>query len=133
MRAKFIREARRLIRDYNKATRKTVLRVEVIPVGTVVEHPMAYKLCLQGRAVPDDRECRSRVNMTDSEIEAASNAYDKIAKGIAREDYDAYDRGLMDGYKPDGEKGDTWKPGPNWTEGCEAEYYSDDEDDDEDD
>jgi hypothetical protein len=53
-----------------------------------------------------------------------------VLAGIQPEDYDAYARGLMTGYKPDGKDGDTWIHGPNWTDGCEADYYSDDEDED---
>lgn len=131
MKAKLIRQAKRLVRDKDR-TGKRKLRIEKIPAGTEIEGPKVHLLCLQGMAVPMDKECMRKVNMTDEQIEAATKAYEKIAAGIQPEDYDAFERGLMSGYKPDGKEGDTWKPGKNWTPGCEDDYYdSEEEDDDE--
>lgn len=100
--------------------------------GKVIEHPRAYRLVQQGVAVPADKECELKASMSDDRMIAAAAAYDKVSKGIASEDYEAYDAGLMTGYKPDGKRGDTWQHGPNWVPGCEDEYYSDDEDEDDD-
>ena len=132
MKAKLIRATQKIIRDRDIRTGKKRMRLGVHPVGTIINGPKAWLLCLQGVAVPADAECRRRVPMTDGQIEAAMNAYEKIDNGIQPVDYDAYDRGLMVGYKPDGKKGDEWKPGPNWTEGCEADYYSYEEEEDDD-
>lgn len=132
MKAKLIREVQRLVRDYDRKTRRRKLRIEVVPSGTPISGRNVHLLCLQGIAVPLDAECRAKVNMTDSQIEAASNAYDIIDRGIHPEDYDAYKQGLMTGYKPDGVEGDSWIHGPNWTEGCEQAYYAEREDEDDD-
>lgn len=91
------------------------------PAGTIIVHPDAYKLVRLGVAKPADKECADKAGMTLEGIEAQGKLYDKI--GIASEDWDAFDQGLMVGYKPDGKKNDTWLPGPKFTEGCEKAYY----------
>lgn len=134
MKAKLIREVQRLVRDYDRRTRKRRLRIEVVPPGTAIAGRNVHLLCLQGIAVPLDAECRALVKMTDAEIETAAKAYEKIDRGIHPEDYDAFERRLMAGYKPDGTEGDSWIHGPDWTPGCEAAYYEslqEDEDEDE--
>jgi hypothetical protein len=100
--------------------------------GHVIDHPHAYRLVQQGVAIPADRECEEKARMTNAKMDAAIVAYDRLDNGIHPEDFDAYSRGLLSGYKPDGKTGDTWKPGPNFYEGCEAEYYSGNEDEDDD-
>lgn len=131
MKCETIRDSKRLVRVYDHAGR-LCLRIDVQKAGTVIDHPDAWKLVLQGKAVPADEECKRKVPFTPSQMQAAINAGEKLSRKIAPDDYDAYDRGLMVGYKPDGSDGDTWKPGPNWVPGCEAEYYSDNEEDDDD-
>lgn len=101
--------------------------------GHVIDHPKAFRLVQQGVAIPADKECEQRAAMTNAKMDAAIYAYERTSKGISSEDFAAYNRGLMVGYKPDGEEGDTWKPGPNWYEGCEADYYSEIEEEDDDD
>lgn len=133
----------KLIRDMPKLVRKTrngktvLLRVPAgHKLGEVIEEPNVYLLVRQGVAEPADEECRKAANMTPAAFAAAKKAYEKTSKGIHPEDYDAFERGLMRGYKPDGKKDDSWIPGPSWAPGCEAHYYDsmiDDEDDDEDD
>lgn len=101
--------------------------------GRVIDHPHAYRLVQQGVAVPADAECEARARMTNAKMDAAIKAYDRLDKGIASEDFAAFDQGLMVGYKPDGKRNDTWKPGPNWSPGCEKSYYKTQEDDSDDD
>ena len=97
----------------------------IMLAGTIIDHPKAYRLCQQGVAVPEDKECMDATRISDSVMEEKIIAYDLADKGIARDDFSAFNRGLMVGYKPDGTTGDTWKPGPSWTEGCEVDYYED--------
>lgn len=130
MKAKLIKESQRLVR-IRKGGKKLLL-TETIPAGTLIDHPKAFWLCLQGQAIPADKECEQRCGMTPEHIEAASKAYDLLSAGISPDDYDAYERGLMVGYKPDGKKGDTWRHGPKWFDGCEDQYYGDEEDEYED-
>ena len=80
-----------------------------IPVGTVIEHPDAYKLVRLGCAVPADNECYFRANMTQRQMAVAQHAQRRTAAGIHPEDFEAYDRGEMVGYFPDG----SWVPGEN--------------------
>jgi hypothetical protein len=100
--------------------------------GAIIDDPKAYLLVKQGVAEPHDKECADAAGMSPEAFEKAKYAYERLTHGVAQEDLDAYDRGLMIGYKPDGKKGDTWIPGPKWSAGCEAEYYSKQEDDDDD-
>jgi len=65
-----------------------------------------------GGAMPADEECKRAVGMTPVELTAVQNAQDKARLGIAPEDYEAYDQGIMRGYNPDG----TFIPGPNYEE-----------------
>src|SRR5687768_17033798 len=89
--------------------------------GTIIDDPDAHKLVQIGVAVPADEECEERAGMSKEKIEAARKHYDKI--GIAQKDWAAFDQGLMIGYKSDGKPGDTWIPGPKWSEGAEESYY----------
>lgn len=82
-----------------------------LPVGHVVDHPEAYRLVRHGVANPLDDECRRWAGMTPEQIAAAQHAYRRVEKGIAPEDYAAFDAGEMLGYDDDGE----WVPGPNYT------------------
>jgi hypothetical protein len=89
--------------------------------GTIIVHPHAWALVRLGVAIPADKECEEKANMSREQIDAAGKIYAKA--GIAHEDHDAFDQGLMTGYKPDGTRGDTWIPGPKWSEGAEQAYY----------
>lgn len=79
------------------------------PAGTIIDHPQAAILVQMGVAEPVDEECREACNMTDEQIEAAKAAYPKLQAGIHPDDSEAYDRGEMVGYNPDG----SWIHGPN--------------------
>ena len=132
MKAKLIRDMPKLVR-VNKDG-KTVMRriADGIRSGTVIDHPKAYFLVKQGVAEPADAECATAAGMTPETFEAAKKAYDKVSKGIHPEDYEAYEQGLMVGYKPDGQRDDSWLPGPKWTAGCEADYYESKQEEDQD-
>src|SRR5688572_12795423 len=134
MKAKLIRDMDRLIKK--TVGGKTVLEVEKngLKAGTELDDPKVYLLVRQGCAVPADDECARRAGINPETFEKAKFHYEGLEKGIDHEkDWAAYERGLMVGYKPNGKDGDTWIPGPNWYEGCEAEYYEpqDDEENDE--
>ena len=79
------------------------------PVGTVIEHPDAYKLVQLGVAVPEDEECIRRANMTELQMAQAQQGQRRVSLGIHPEDYEAFDAGEIAGYYPDG----TAIPGPN--------------------
>lgn len=90
----------------------------VAKTGTVIDHPQAYLLVLQGAARPHDQECRERCCRAckladgdlDAEVEFRVSRYKKVHKGIHPDDYEAFDSGEMVGYDPaTGEK----IPGPN--------------------
>lgn len=82
------------------------------PAGTIIDHWQAFRLVQQGCAEPYDDDCRERAGMTPEKFAAARRAYDFLEKGIAREDWEAYERGEMTGYDLDG----NWIPGPNYQE-----------------
>jgi hypothetical protein len=87
--------------------------------GTIIEHEDAYRLVMMGCAEPADEECASKVPPRTPEQTAAKlDAYKKMDAGIAPEDREAWDRGWMRGYTPDG----NWIPGPNADELEEYEY-----------
>lgn len=100
--------------------------------GHIIEHPYAYKLVRAGVAIPADNECEERCKPILGRMDEIVFAGERRERGIHYEDFDAYKRGLMVGYKPDGTEGDSWIHGPNFYEGCEAEYYSGDEEEDDD-
>lgn len=89
----------------------------VFPPGTIIDHPDAYRLVRHGCADPADEECRLKANMTRQQLLKAQATYPKVAAGLHPDDYDAWDRGYMRGYNPDG----SWKPGPNYDEFREQE------------
>ena len=78
--------------------------------GAVLEHPEAYKLVRQGCAVPADEACAIRACRSPSEIRLAQKAYERVNRGIAPEDYEKFDAGIILGYTPDGD----YIPGPNF-------------------
>lgn len=82
------------------------------PEGTLIDHTDAWRLVRRGVAEPADVECRDKADMTREAFERAAYAYERTNRGIHPEDFDAYDSGLMDGYKADG----SWIPGPNYAE-----------------
>lgn len=84
----------------------------IIPKGTILELPEAYKFVQHGIADPADEECRVAAGLSDPEIVLAKMRQRRVAAGIHPDDYDAYDQGIMVGYNPDG----SFKPGPNYEE-----------------
>jgi hypothetical protein len=88
------------------------------PVGTVIEHPDAYRLVRHGCAEPADEECEQAADMTPEALAKAQAAYPKIAAGIIPEDREAWDLGYMRGYNADG----SWIPGPQFEEMQEEEW-----------
>lgn len=67
-----------------------------LPVGTIIEHPHAYMLVRQGCARSADDECKQAARMTEGQWQAAFDVYEKVRRGIAPEDYEAFDRGEID-------------------------------------
>jgi hypothetical protein len=101
--------------------------------GHVLDHPQAFRLVQQGVAIPADAECEKRLGEAFMKnLQAILIAGERNERAIASEDFEAYNRGLMIGYKPDGKQGDTWIHGPHWHDGCEADYYDSQEDEDDD-
>jgi len=87
------------------------------PKGTLIEHRQAALLVRMGVAEPVDDECKKAANMTPEKTAAAAKAYNRLEKGIAPEDFKAFDQGVMCGYNPDG----SWIPGPNYEEAASEE------------
>ena len=83
----------------------------VIPKGTVLDVPDAYRLVQMGVAEPADEECQRRANRTPNQMVVAQYAYERTSLGIHPEDYGAYESGEMVGYNPDG----SFIPGPAFT------------------
>ncbi len=97
--------------EYRSIMRNRRMRdVPFFKRGAILEEKDCYMLVEMGVAVPADEECRIAAGMTPEMIRAAMKAQDKVALGIAPEDYEEYDAGIMAGYNPDGTK----KPGPNY-------------------
>ena len=92
----------------------------VWPVGTVEDHPRAYRLVRNGVAEPADDECRLMAAMSSSDMAKAQRNQVPFGKGIQPEDYQRFFDGEILGYDVDGND----IPGPNW---------KDEEDDDDDD
>ena len=92
-------------------------RLGRLPAGTIIDHPEAWKLVKMGVAIPADDECEKRAGMNAAQLAAAQVAQEKTRAGIAPEDYEAFEQGLMVGYEPDG----SWKPGLNYEEYAQAE------------
>lgn len=133
MKAKLLQDMGKFYRDARgKKQMHPPGHPEAHKAGTVVEGHNVYLLVRHGAAEAADEECAKAAGMTPESSAAAKKAYEKVSKGIHPEDYEAFDAGLMRGYKPDGKEGDTWIPGPKHVPGCEEEYYeSQQEEDDE--
>ena len=91
---------------------------EIMPTGTEIDHADAWMLVRLGCAEPHDEECSRRAAMTPEKMEAARRAYDRKEAGIVPEDFEAFDRGEMTGYFPDGSP----IPGPNAPEPEPSEF-----------
>ncbi len=54
----------------------------ILPRGTIIDHPDAYKLVLHGVAEPADDECRTKAGMTPEKAAAAVAFQTKAKKGL---------------------------------------------------
>lgn len=70
--------------------------------GQVIEHWDAPKLVRMGVAEPEDRECTAAAKTSDALLDAAIRAYERAARGIHPDEFEAYDAGLMNGYDAEG-------------------------------
>lgn len=93
--------------------------------GYVHEHPECWRLVRHGCAEPADDECRERANMTVEEMAVVQHAYGRVSRGIAPEDYAAFDAGEMVGYRADG----SMIPGPNYQEELDLDEEEEKDDD----
>ena len=91
---------------------------QTLPAGHLIDHPDAWRLVQMGVAEPADPACVQRAGMTPERTAAALKAFERVAKGIAPEDYDAFDSGEMTGYHADG----SWIAGPNAPEPEPSEF-----------
>ncbi|MEO1063748.1 MAG: hypothetical protein AAFZ07_20210 [Actinomycetota bacterium] len=90
---------------------------EAKPIGTVIDHPDAYKLVKMGCAKPADAECLERAEEWAARLgkplpeclAEAFVAYRATSKGIHPDDLEKFKSGEIDGYTPDGK----YVPGPN--------------------
>jgi hypothetical protein len=82
---------------------------EDVPRGFVIDRPDAYQLVQCGAAIPADDECRRKAGMNEQQMAEAQRIWERAAKGIAPEDYAAFDAGRMVGYDGDGKP----IPGPH--------------------
>lgn len=98
------------------------------PEGTEIEHPNAAFYVFSGIAEPADAECElfCKLRGFDADkFEKAKLAYDRTEKGIAPEDFEFYDKGLMDGYDPE-----TGEPTLNGNPANIPGYFDNEDDDD---
>lgn len=82
------------------------------PVGTVYHSPDCFWFVRMGKGKALDEECARAAGQTPEQHEAAVYAAGRLSAGIAKEDFELYDRGYIVGYNADG----SYKPGPNWAE-----------------
>lgn len=88
-------------------------RTQLVPYwrkGMIMEHPEVWKGVIEGWCIPADDECADRAGMTSEQMAHHQKVYDRNAHGIAPEDWDLYDAGVISGYHPN----EAFKPGPNW-------------------
>lgn len=78
----------------------------------VFDHPAGYRMVQNGDAIPMDEECELAAGLKPEQLTVVQYNRERLAKGIAVEDWGAYDAGYMTGYRPDG----SWEPGPNYAE-----------------
>lgn len=93
----------------------------------VFDHPTGAFFVRNGDAVPMDEECELASGVKPSQLTVVQYNRERLARGISRDDWDAYDAGYMTGYRPDG----SWEPGPNYAEWEARQQAQDDEEEDE--
>lgn len=135
-----------LIVDQERLVQKTVgrftkTRSEIVPAGTLVDHPEAYLKCLVGAAIPADDECAfALAGLTLAEWQAKNPdvvaelqaRYAEIEAGIHPEDLELFRAGKITGYRAEFDP-QTEPPsaqfarGTNWTDEDAAALDGDDE------
>ena len=105
--------------ESGRKQQKTYWRSDV-----VFDNVWGPTLVRRGMANPMDDECAETAGLTPLQIESARLAYDRTNRGIHPDDFDAFDRGYMTGYQPDG----SWIPGPAYQE-WESQQVEEEDDD----
>lgn len=100
-------------------------KLPIYKAGRELEGPDVVKLVRMGFAEPADEECEKAHGMTEEQLLKARFAAMRTAKGIHPDDFEAYDAGVITGYRTDG----SYQPGENWVE--PEEDYEEEEPDDE--
>lgn len=103
-------------------------RMQKVPfwqLGTIIQHPMCFRLVQMGVAVPADEGCAQMAGMSSQQQVKAQHAAERLSKGIHPDDFAAYDAGVMVGYDDQGE----YIPGPNYHLYEKAKAEADEEDD----
>ncbi|WP_437228765.1 hypothetical protein SH661x_001069 [Planctomicrobium sp. SH661] len=59
-----------------------VSKTRKVPAGTEIDAPEAWKLVRLGAAVPGDEECREASGISETKLDKAIAAADKLAKGM---------------------------------------------------
>ena len=67
MKAKLLAVESTVIRD----GKRRIIGVDILPAGTVIDHPMAWRLVGAGVAEPYDKECDERCPRTEAQRVAA--------------------------------------------------------------
>lgn len=89
----------------------------------VFDHPTGYRLVQNGDAIPMDEECELAAGLKPEQLTVVQYNRERLARGIHPDDWEAYDKGYMVGYQPDG----TWQPGPNYDAWLSEQEEEDDE------
>lgn len=87
------------------------------PVGSIIDHPDAYRLVKMGVAKPADSECTLSAGMSTDQMATAQRQQEMVAKGIHPDDYQRYLDGEILGYNAEGFD----IPGPNYIEETDDE------------
>ena len=88
------------------------------PKGTIIEGPKVHWLVWNGCAEPADEECAKAAGLTPERIAVLFERYQMLDAGVTPKDREAWKRGYMRGYNPDG----TWIRGPNADEFDQQEW-----------
>lgn len=127
--------------DHTRTVLKTVGNVtkkvrEVVPKGTIIDHPDAHKLVRTLGAKPLDAETRFAAGLNDQQIESAGKRFLEVSAGIHPEDLALFREKKITGYRGEYDP-DTELPsmqyvrGPNWTDADTAAIDGDEEEDEE--
>jgi hypothetical protein len=103
------REPRKYIIDEHREELVEVNGAWYWPVGTIEDHPAAWRLVEHGCAEAADDECEERVGKTKQQQQIARMRFAAMEKGILPEDYQRFYDGELAGYTIKGKD----IPGPN--------------------